>query len=386
MVRSAVLYLFIITVLVKAPFDYYFGIHHQILTIVQVGCILSFLARSKITFRGLDLASLAFFSVLGVITVLPYGDAAPQVTTALTIAVILIFVPKAIAGLPRKELQRFSGAVSILFICTTVVSVVQLTNTNLSVIYNNFGGNIVSSNGYGLLRVTGGTGGTVIDYAAYIVVHSLFLTFTWKWQRFRLVQILCIGVASYSCFSRAVFLAGAVGFLIWLLFRYQSRFWVVSLALTPITLLLGMTVLNFFVEQNSQIAGTSDVFRVQQWALATGKISGLDWLFGVEFGRNIGVATSGTKEIGDGAALSILYDTGLIGLALVGSIVWRHLALAAADTNKFMMAVVMLGILAVVNSGLLKVFVVMITAASFGVAMGLQRVQAVSIRCSARKV
>lgn len=384
--RRAVLYLFIIIALVKAPFDYYFGIHHQILTIVQVGCILSFLASSKITYRGLDLASLAFFSVLGVITGLTYGDAALQVTTAFTIAVILIFVPRAVARLPRKELLRFSGAVSILFICTTLVSVVQLTNTHLSIIYNNFGGNIVSSNGYGVLRVTGGTGGTVIDYAAYIVVHSLFLTFTWKWQRFRVLQILCIGVATYSCFSRAVFLAGAVGFLIWLLLKYKSRFWVISLALTPIALLLGTTVLNFFVQQNSQIAGTSDLFRVQQWALAIGKISGLDWLFGVQFGRNIGLSTSGTKEIGDGAALSILYDTGLIGLALVGSIVWRHLALAAADTNKFIVAVVMLGILAVVNSGLLKVFVVMITAASFGVAMGLQRLQVASIRWSGREV
>ena len=310
----------------KPWIDIYFGISNQLVTGLQLILCLSIL--QILTLKKFRLSIfLSFFLIFifsryfSELLILFAEDAsAPSFVSASFSA--LRFYMFVLLLLLLGRLENNSKVVIIrkifiaYFILTMIYSIMQHPYLLDISFLRTAGGNIVSGNHLGILRMNGGIGGTVISYSNFLLAVSWVLfyckfdkSFTYK------CLLLCFGISTILCFSRSLFICLLVMFFVDLIMKKRLK----TLMLLTISLCLATFmldgILTMIIDGYKLMVGESDVGRISGWISMFGNSSSLEILMGSNVGGNTGLFTGGlTKVSGDGFIMGTINDFGIIGV------------------------------------------------------------------------
>ena len=323
-----VLSLFIVLIFlnfVKPLADYYLGISQRIFTISQMILLLIFffvVSKKLVKFKFLEFSFLLLIFLRFLTEIVIDYSNLPQAAFSLFKFIVIIW------GIKYMALRKFSflfykrleKTIWIYFYITIVISIIQAFNIPpFGVVFSKFGGNILSGNALGVVRTTGGIGGTVIDYAGFVIMYYIIMVSNYK---IKLTHFFALIISSLLVFSRVVFLIMFIGFLYKFVFYLFQKGKILKKILI-LSFALSLLILFFSNQQLQQINAfwasdesrqKSDTERFEQWKNAKSDMAGLPLLAGVSMGKNTGVPTDGRVVVSDGYFQGFAYDFGLLGL------------------------------------------------------------------------
>ena len=369
---------------IKPWIDYWTPLHYQIITAFQFVLLLFFITfLNKNFYKKIDL--FAAFLLLYVLTRffaqtlidLFEGDIIGIASSLYVVArtFLLVYLFQIYLTFQRDDSVYRSTKTLLLiyFLLTFLYSLIQHPSIFDSALMREEGGNLVSGNYWGFFRTNGGIGGTVIDYANFLLAVSWVLFFTpFKNSKVKFFLLVILVASSILCFSRALFLAWFV-----ILCIYSISFKNVPRILISVALLISLPVFLLILNFESIVSfyhsgfGDSDLYRVQQWKLLYVNFSPLEYIVGRELGGNTGLFLGETYKIsGDGFITGSIYDAGLLMvLLLIGFIVNTVFSIQCSIRIKLSIIGSLL-VMMIVNSGFEKLLMVMTYVISIAIIYG----------------
>lgn len=320
--------------LIKAPVDFYLNGIYRLVTLLSYILIAWFLFKyNKLWSNKLDVLSLTFigYLIFRFIIEIPMNNTAiiqsaiPLVKfISYILLIIIIGKNKFSDSCKNKIIDR----TIVFFIVTIIVSVIQtFPGLPMHNIFSYYGANVLSGTPLGNVRVSGGIGGTVIDYAVFIIFNMMIYCSVENRlsNKKRIIYLGSIILASIMNYSRVTFLCFGIIFgIYYLLIKLPN----VSIYRKLVHIFAVITILTLLFNSSNDLvkyAFVSDEHRQQS---NEGRIdSSLDSislmdnplkkLIGVSMGQNTGLPVNSYKTLGDGFIISFLYDFGFIGLILL---------------------------------------------------------------------
>ncbi|WGS63886.1 hypothetical protein [Marinitoga aeolica] len=224
------------------------------------------------------------------------------------------------------SIKKFEKMYIIFISWLLLISIIQYGKIEpFSTIFTEYGGNFISGrifldNFY--LRVNGGIGGTVIDFAVLLIIFYYIIIFSNIKKTLFIILNISFIIMFFLSFSRVSILS--LFFIILSIFiRYSDKLYNKKIFIIFIILLLLFNVI-FIIVARDLLISFSDLFlnnkiedikerRVSTWLNAFKEVN-FRILIGNEFGKNTGLPIKDNKNITDSFLFSILDDLGIIGL------------------------------------------------------------------------
>ena len=373
----------------KPWIDYWTPIHYQLITLFQfllLTFFITFLNKNFYNKIGLLAAFLLLFGLARLIAQTLIDLMAVNIlgiVSSLYVVLrmfLLVYLFQIFLNYQRADNVYTSTKALLLsyFLVTFLYSLMQHPLIFDSALMREEGGNLISGNYWGFFRTNGGIGGTVIDYANFLLAVSWVLFFTpFKNSKVKFILLIILASSSILCFTRALFLAWFV-----ILFIYVISFKNVPRILISAVLLIGLPisllVLNFesLVSFYQSGFGDSDLYRVQQWKLLYDDFSPLEYIVGRELGGNTGLFLGETYKIsGDGFITGSLYDSGLLIVFLLIGFIANTVFSIRCNVRIKLSIICSLLVMMIANSGFEKLFMVMTYVISISIIYGRFRYQ-----------
>lgn len=363
---------------IKPLIDYYFHISQRVPTTIQIVIQLLFFSAYIIKYSKLQ--SIEFFFLFYVflrflleIVLVPANFF--QASVSLVLMFVMIFGIKYITTKQFSVLfySQLEKIIWKYFYVTIGVSIIQAFHIQpFYEIFSKYGGNLISGNILGVVRTTGGIGGTVIDYAVFIILFYLILLNSYKVE---ILHVIAIIIASLLAFSRIVFviiLMGTIYKAFFLLFK-SGKFLQKILIISCIIFLgfvfsrINITITNEQLQFIESFQGTHEEARFNMWKNVRKSLKGASLIVGVSMGNNTGLPTQGTKPVSaDGYFQGFAYDFGILGLTLYILFLLIKIKKVAVSKKDFLLIILLFSITCIINSGITKPSNLIILIIMFG--------------------
>ena len=352
------------------------GLDHHLFTLLQTIDLGMLSANSKVSKLGFARQPVAIFSVLYFVSIVLVDVFAvlflSQPFLSLVPALVYSSSPIIFSLLccvdPANKYSSYKCFENTMFLSVAylalTIAISFLQNPSFSTLGQSFPAlnSLVSGNHLGFFRSNGGFGGTVVDYAVFLG-NTSFLLFPLALLKRRLwltLLLLLLLSGSYLCFSRVFFAALSLSML-YLSFIYiyrKSRFLsVISVVIFFITAILAVDgIISYLLGLSSEISGLSDTGRASRWLFLLDFESPLSFLFGNGFLVNTAFKGLGELVSGDGFFVSIVAQTGVIGLLLLLIGLVFLLRQAKMPLSMCLLFFLMFVLMALANSGFFKIF------------------------------
>ena len=350
----------------KPVLDYYVSISSQVVSFVQILLLLIFVTIfNKNFYRTINLkaAALLFFVLIkllyDILILMVEGASIFDIVSPIYFVirfVILVYLFQYLVC-KKESIKTYLTLRNILlwyFVLTVVYSIMQSKFFFDVAWIREYGGNIMSSNSMGVHRVNGAIGGTVIAYSNFLLAIAWVLFFTkFKSINVKIFLIVLFIFSVYLNFSRSLLLA----LFIMSVLSFKLKYVWIFLIPVMVTIFFWKDLVDLF----STIQGLSDVHRVDNWNKLFVDFSMIDYLFGTHLGATTGLFVfGGGKVSGDGFIFGLVYDIGIIGLALFLIFIGRVVnAVNINLSSKISIGLTFLLMLSV-NSGTEKIFILAI--------------------------
>ena len=347
----------------KPVLDYYVSISSQVVSFVQILLLLIFVTIfNKNFYRTINLkaAALLFFVLIkllyDILILMVEGASIFDIVSPIYFVirfVILVYLFQYLVC-KKESIKTYLTLRNILlwyFVLTVVYSIMQSKFFFDVAWIREYGGNIMSSNSMGVHRVNGAIGGTVIAYSNFLLAIAWVLFFTkFKSINVKIFLIVLFIFSVYLNFSRSLLLALFIMSALSFKLKYA---WIY---LIPV-----MVTIFFWKDLVDLFSTISDVRRVDNWNELFVDFSMIDYLLGTHLGANTGLFVfKGEKISGDGFIFGLVYDIGIIGLALFLIFIGRVVnAVNINLSSKISIGLTFLLMLSV-NSGTEKIFILAI--------------------------
>ena len=385
--RNSLIFVFsfvFITNALKPWIDFYTPIHYQIITLVQFVILLGFLTIfSKKFYKYIDVISFIFLSYILIklffISLIYIYDKNIELIISpiyvLLRSFLIVYLIRYVLD-EKRDINFYLNSKTIVFyylIVTLIYSILQNPLFFANSIVSEYGGNSTSGNSFGIFRSNGGIGGTVIDYANFILAIG-WIAFFAKFdnKNFKSFFIILFLISSILCFSRSLFLCMMFMFTVMVInFSNINR---IILSIILILTFIGTFSYNFIFlyEGYTNWSGDSDVYRVSQWKDLFENFSFFEFLIGKELGGNTGlfVTPDRYKISGDGFITGFLYDAGLFGITLILLILTKAVFSISANIKTKICIIGSLILMLIINSGFEKLFVIFCYILAIGIVHG----------------
>lgn len=376
-----------VTNALKPWIDFYTPIHYQLITLTQFIILLGFLTiLSKNFYKSIDLLSFIFLSYIFIklffesFLYLYNNDVAGIVSPVYVLlrSFLIVYLLRHVLD-NTKEINFYTSLKSILFFYLVVTFIYSILQNPLffgNSIVGEFGGNSTSGNYFGIFRSNGGIGGTVIDYANFILAIGWVAFFAqYNNKNFKRIFILFFLISSILCFSRALFLCMIFMSTVMVINFSNIRRILLSIFLILVSIIAFSYNFIFLYEGYSNWSGESDVYRISQWRDLFADFSILNFLVGKELGGNTGlfVTAERYKISGDGFITGFIYDAGLFGIILTILILLKAIFSMSVNTRTKICIFGSLMLMLIINSGFEKLFVIFCYMLSIGIVHGTNR-------------
>ena len=377
----------------KPWIDYVTPINYQFITAFQFVLLISFVTLlNKNFYKKIDIMSallltfiiLKFF--LQTILDLVEGDTA-SIISALYVVIrtfFIVYLFQMLFSPQRQNLEFFNTLrlilVSYLFI-TVIYSLMQHPAAFNIMWIREYGGNYTSGSALAIsfFRANGGIGGTVVDYANFLLAVTWVLLFVpFKNKVIQSSLLLLLFSAGLLCFSRSLFLAWLLIFLIHA-FSFKNTIRAI-LTITIISTLLLLMMINIDTIFELYDGFTrSDQKRLGSWSSLFSDFTIVEFGVGRELGGNTGLFLiqsmwdSEGKISGDGFLTGFLYDAGAIMLLLFIGVIMYRVFLIKCDFRTKISIIVSLMVMTAINSGVEKLFIAATYILSIGIIYGFNR-------------
>lgn len=236
------------------------------------------------------------------------------------------------------------------------------------------GGNVVSFNFLGFFRSNGGMGGTVIDYANFLLPMGWLIFYSdFRLKLARTVLLLIFFFCVFLNFSRVLFLClflmGLIHFFsVDNVRKLYSAVLVGCISICYTAFYIG-DIINAYIEFASTGDGfiPSDEKRLASWAALFVDFTLLDLLGGRDLGGNTGFFLSGAKISGDGFVTGFIYDAGIVATLLLLAVNYRRVLSIPCLFRIKLSLIVSLTTMLIINSGYEKLFVLTIFCVVIGI-------------------
>jgi len=368
----------------KPWIDYWTPLHYQFVTLFQFSLLVFFITFFNVNFYkkiGLLAFLLLFYVLLRFFTqtiIDLFSENFLGIISSFYYVFrtfLLVYLFQIYLTFERND-NVFQSSKNLLisyFLLTFIYSLMQHPLFFDNALIREQGGNLMSGNYWGFFRTNGGIGGTVIDYANFLLGVSWVLFFTtFESRKVKFFLLFVLVASSILCFSRALFLAWFLILCIHVIsFKNIPRIILsFTILLVPPAVLL---MLNFDSLVNFYYSGfgDSDIYRLQSWIMLFDNFSILEYMTGRELGGNTGLFLGETYKIsGDGYITGTIYDAGLFMLfLLIGFIVKTVFSIQCSIKIKLSIIGSLL-IMMIVNSGFEKLFIVMTYVISIAIIYG----------------
>ena len=350
----------------KPVLDYYVSISSQVVSFVQILLLLIFVTIfNKNFYRTINLkaAALLFFVLIkllyDILILMVEGASIFDIVSPIYFVirfVILVYLFQYLVC-KKESIKTYLTLRNILlwyFVLTVVYSIMQSKFFFDVAWIREYGGNIMSSNSLGVHRVNGAIGGTVIAYSNFLLAIAWVLFFTkFKSINVKIFLIVLFIFSVYLNFSRSLLLA----LFIMSVLSFKLKYVWIFLIPVMVTIFFWKDLVDLFYT----IQGLSDANRIDKWNNLFVDFSMIDYLFGTHLGANTGLFVfKGEKISGDGFIFGLIYDIGIIGLALFLIFIGRVVnAVNINLSSKISIGLTFLLMLSV-NSGTEKIFILAI--------------------------
>ena len=368
----------------KPWIDFYTPLHYQIITLTQFVILIGFLTIfAKSFYKSIDLASfifLAYITIKFLFQVFIYfsnGNLSGAISPfyVLLRSFLIVYMIRAVMEINRNE-NFYNQSYKILFlylIITFVYSILQNPLFFANTIVSEYGGNSTSGNAFGIFRSNGGIGGTVIDYANFLLAISWVAFFSvFKNKNYQKLLILIFLISSIFCFSRSLFLCMAFMFTIIAIdFSNLKRIFLSIVLITAFSIFFLYNFL-FLYEGYLNWSGSSDIYRLSQWQDLFKDFILIEYLVGKELGGNTGlfVTPERFKISGDGFITGFVYDAGIIGIFLTLLVLSRAILNMSVSFKVKICIFGSLFLMLIINSGFEKLFIIFCYILSLGIVHG----------------
>ena len=375
------------------PFIDYFSLvpHYQVITVLQFFTLVIFITLFNKTFyRKIDY--LSFFLLLyilirftiGAINDIIEGDIYGIVSSLYVVLRTFLIVYLFQMLSPSQRGVEFYEALKSLiigyFIVTFIYSIMQYPAIFDISWIRGFGGNSTSGNAFGFFRTNGGIGGTVIDYANFLLAISWLLIFTpFKNKKVQFIFLVILAASVFFCFSRSLFLSLLFIFMVYF-FSSKNVFNIaIKFVLINIAILLLLINIDFLIDLYKVWSGDSDIYRLSQWKSLFDGFSLGEYFVGKELGGNTGLFIDGSryKISGDGFVTGFIYDAGIIGILVIIAVLISKVFSLHCNFKIKVSIIGSLMIMLIVNSGFEKLFIVMTYIISIVIIGGTYRYKAI---------
>lgn len=377
----------------KPWIDFYTPIHYQIITLTQFIVLLGFLTIfAKSFYKSIDLASfifLAYITIKLLFQIFIYfynGNLAGVVSPfyVLLRSFLIVYMVRAVMQIDKKE-NFYNKCYKIFFLYLIVTFVYSILQNPLFInnpIVSEYGGNSTSGNAFGIFRSNGGIGGTVIDYANFLLAISWVAFFSaFKNKNFQKFLILIFLISSIFCFSRSLFLCMVFMFTVLAInFSNIKRIFLSILLITTFSIFFLYNFL-FLYEGYLNWSGNSDVYRLSQWQDLFKDFTLIEYLVGKELGGNTGlfVTPERFKISGDGFVTGFVYDAGIIGISLTLLVLFKAIFNMSVSFKVKICIFGSLILMLVINSGFEKLFIIFCYILSLGIVHGTNKYKKIEL-------
>ena len=359
----------------KPLFDYFLQVDNRDVTIAQAFVMavffISAMWRMKATFSRTEFLFVLYLLMRWLAEIVANGSGIVQPSVPLVKMLILVCGYKYLVEFRHTE--RFHRDIFWLLmfyaLFTVVIAGLHQSDTYLGTIYAQYGGNILSGNHLGFVRSSGGLGGTVIDYAVFLIYVLLMVVFCKESKRVKTWSVLLLLVGAYYAFSRVLFLV----LLILLLMQVLTKLRKNILVYLPLLLSLIIFFIVYFptgslIDDYGEMRGSSDSNRVGSWVELYDKLNGLYFIVGASMGQNTGLPLGGVGKVtGDGHLQGMLYDVGIIGLCLYLTLLYNYAKNIFIKRYDLFFFLLVLVAVYVINSGAEKIFNAIVLVLILGV-------------------
>ena len=347
----------------KPVLDYYVSISSQVVSFVQILLLLIFVTIfNKNFYRTINLkaAALLFFVLIkllyDILILMVEGASIFDIVSPIYFVirfVILVYLFQYLVC-KKESIKTYLTLRNILlwyFVLTVVYSIMQNKFFFDVAWIREYGGNIMSSNSLGAHRVNGAIGGTVITYSNFLLAIAWVLFFTkFKSINVKIFLIVLFIFAVYLNFSRSLLLA------LFIMSALSFKLKYVWIYLIPV-----MVTIFFWKDLVGLFSTISDVRRVDNWNELFVDFSMIDYLLGTHLGANTGLFVfKGEKISGDGFIFGLVYDIGIIGLALFLIFIGRVVNSVNINLSSKISIGLTFLLMLFVNSGFEKIFILAI--------------------------
>jgi len=373
-----------ITNALKPWIDFYTPIHYQLITVTQFIILVGFLTIfSKKFYKTLDLIAFIFLSYISIKLFFEsflyiYENNILEISSpayVLLRSFLIVYLFRSVLD-NNKGINFYNSAMKILFcylIVTIIYSILQNPLFFANSIVSEYGGNSTSGNSFGIFRSNGGIGGTVIDYANFILAVGWVAFFAqYRNKNFKRLCILLFFISSIFCFSRSLFLCMIFMFTVMVINFSNIKRILLSIFLIAASTIAFSYNFIFLYEGYSGWSGNSDVYRLSQWQELFVDFSYLDLLVGKELGGNTGlfVTPDRYKISGDGFITGFIYDAGLLGIILTLLIIAKAIFSISVNIKVKICILGSLMLMLIINSGFEKLFIIFCYILAIGIVHG----------------
>jgi hypothetical protein len=360
---------------IKPLCDYYFGIPNSVFTITQFFFLFVLYVAHKMTdikFSLYEYILLTYLSIRYVIEIFVFKTGFFQPTVSLVKFFILIL------GMNFFMNNKFSNYFYLkvekllwgYFILTIAVSIIQQQDTFLGSVFSTYGGNIMSGNAFGIVRSSGGIGGTVIDYSVFIMFIIILYFFSFKIEGRSAIHFLLILCASWLTVSRVTLLVFVILILAYVIKRIMNisdikSFLLVVVFSVVVILIINNNLIKFAFWGDEPQRVSSDEVRIGQWFDVSDELDHSSYIIGYSMGKNTGLPEQ-YKTVGDGHLQGFLSDYGILGLLLYLLFLLKSTYKSIPGLHNAITVFIVIMVVFLINSGADKFFNIFIFPIIFG--------------------
>lgn len=364
----------------KPWIDYLLPIHYQAITVFQFIPLLILITHfNKDFYKKIDLPS-AFLIIY--IVVILFQQALIHIFEKNVFAVIsslyvfvrtlfIVYLLQVLLSPKRREtfFEAIKLILMIYFLVTFLYSIMQHPQVFDNEVIKEFGGNSTSGNGLGFFRTNGGIGGTVVDYANFLLAVFWVLLFRpFNNKKTQILMLLIFVISAILCFSRSLFLSIMFILIVQLINVNNTKKIILLVCLSTVVLLLLSSSLEFLVLNYALIAGDSDNYRVEQWRDLFQNFSFAEYLMGRNLGGNTGLFYGPEHKIsGDGFIMGFTYDAGIIGIVSLILVIFSRIFSCNCNLQIKISMIGSLLVMLAVNSGFEKLNIVLVYMLSIAI-------------------
>jgi len=362
--------------------DFLLPINNQLITAVQFLILLLFITVLDTNFykkthipSALLLVSISIIFIIQALFLVLIGDVMGVISGLYVLlrTFLLVYLFQILLT-SRREKEIFISAQHyfvVYFLITFFYCMLQHPQILNVAILREYGSNFTSANPLVTFRANGGIGGTVVDYANFLLAFSWILFFShFKKKSTKNWLLIIFAITSFIAFSRALYLSLFFILVVHLISFKNIKRATLSFLLIIVPALLFIFNFEIIMEFYSGF-NASDSQRLESWLLLFKNFTLLEFILGTGIGGNTGLFLSGESKIsGDGFVTGFTYDAGILTFLLLFSVIASRVLSIRSNWRVKISIIGSMLLMLIINSGFEKLFIVFSYVLSIAIVYG----------------